>query len=190
MLNSKLITQALALVVCSTWGLLPASAATNALPPSPPAQALETVESPKAPANASHLAGDSDEGKDFTLRRLEKIQAETVIVEAQVARAKAQKALEDSGSSVSVPDVTAGTAAVAVNVSQAKSKVPPLPQINEIYGAGNRLIARLALSDGTYAELTTGQQVPGTQLKISSISAREVRVSALDGSGAQSLPFN
>lgn len=170
--NSKLIMCFLAMVVCGAWGLLPAYAATDALPPPP--LASEMVEYP---------AGD------HTLRRLERIQAETVIVEAQVARAKAQKALEDSGSSVSVPDVTAGTAAVAVNVSQAKRKVTPLPQINEIYGTGNRLIARLVLSDGTYAELTTGQQVPGTPLKVTSISAREVRVAALDGSGAQSLPF-
>ncbi|WP_048797378.1 MULTISPECIES: type IV pilus biogenesis protein PilP [Serratia] len=187
MLNSKLIPWWLVLTICGLWGQLPAYAVTNELPPAPPAQMLEKVESPK---DSTQMEGHGDEGKDFTLRRLEKIQAETVIVEAQVARAKALKSLEDSGSSGSVPDVTTGTAAVAVNVSQMKSKVTPLPQINEIYGAGNRLIARLALGDGSYAELTTGQQVPGTQLKITSISAREVRVSALDGAGVQSLPFN
>ncbi|OKP21798.1 type IV pilus biogenesis protein PilP [Serratia fonticola] len=187
MLNSKLVPGWLVLAICGLWGQLPAYAVTNELPASPPAQALEKVELPK---EHTQTVEQGDEGKDFTLRRLEKIQAETVIVEAQVARAKAMKSLVDSGSSGSVPDVMAGTAAVAVNVSQMKSKAMPLPQINEIYGTGNRLIARLVLGDGSYAELTTGQQVPGTLLKITSISAREVRVSALDGAGVQSLPFN
>lgn len=183
MLNNKLTPWWLVLIICGVWGQLPAYAVKNDLSSPPSTQALEKVE-------PSKTAGDGNEGKNITLSRLERIQAETMIIEAQVARAKALKSLEDSGSSGNMPDVTTSTAAVPINVSQAQSKTTPLPQIKEIYGAGSRLIARLVLGDGSYTELNVGQQVPGTRLKITSISAREVRVSDLDGEEETSLPFN
>jgi type IV pilus biogenesis protein PilP len=174
-------------------GCLSAQAVTTDLPPAPSTQIKSATS--LLPGGGPIESADTtmDEGRDFTLRRLESIQAETVIVEAQVIRAKALKLLEESGNT-SVPESFSGTAAVSVNTTSAASPTPTtsrrLPQINEIYGAGNRLIARLALNDGSYTELTEGQHIPGTQLKVAGISAREVKVSGLDGGNVQSLPFN
>lgn len=187
MLNSKLIPWWRVLIICAMWGQMPANAEKSDLPSPLSAQAFEQVDSSKNPTKTEN---DGNEGKGITLSSLERIQTETVIIEAQVARANALKSLEDSGSSGKIQDVTTGIPAAGVNVSQAQEKTTPLPQIKEIYGAGSRLIARLVLDDGSYAELTAGQQVPGTTLKITSISAREVRVSALDGGGQRVLPFN
>jgi type IV pilus biogenesis protein PilP len=162
------------LVVCALCGYVPVYALPHEFPPSGPTRMAEKT------------VIQADNGKDFTLRRLEKIQAETLLVEAQVARAKALQSLKDSGSSDSIAQVSDG---MEINVSKATGQRGALPLIREIYGAGTRLVARLVLNDGSQAELTAGQQIPGTQLKISSISAREVRVSAPDGSGVQSLNF-
>jgi type IV pilus biogenesis protein PilP len=174
--HRKLMPGWLALVLCTVGGNAPVYAVPNELPPSPPAQVAEKT---------ALLPVDE---RDFTLRRLEKIQTETVIVEAQVARAKALKSLEDNGSSANLPEVSDGMAAVAVHVS-APRNARGLPRISEIYGAGSRLIARLALNEGSQAEFTVGQHIPGTQLRVTRISAREVQVSALDGSSVQALNF-
>ncbi len=174
MASHKLMPGWFFLVVCALCGYVPVYALPNELPPSGPARMVEKT------------VIQTDNGKNFTLHRLEKIQAETLLVEAQVARAKALKSLKDSGSADSIAQVSDG---MAVNVSQTTGQRLALPHIREIYGAGSRLIARLVLNDGSQAELTAGQQIPGTQLKILGISAREVRVSAPDGSGVQSLNF-
>lgn len=162
------------LVVCALCGYVPVYALPNEHLPSEPTRMAEKS------------VTQTDNRKDFTLSRLEKIQAETLLVEAQVARAKALKALKESGSADSIAQVSDS---MAMNVSQTTGQRGALPHIREIYGAGSQLIARLVLNDGSQAELTAGQQIPGTQLKILSISAREVRVSAPDGSGVQSLNF-
>lgn len=164
---------------------LPIFAATSDLSLSPPAQEAENAELLQASVQG---AVQTDE-RDFTLRRLEKIQAETVIVEAQVARAKALRSLEESGSSARLPDISDGMAAVAINLSQTPRPARGLPQISEIYGTGSRLTARLLLTDGSHAEFTTGQHIPGTQLKVTRISAREVQVATVDGSSVQTLNF-
>ncbi|KOY63020.1 hypothetical protein AM629_05555 [Photorhabdus heterorhabditis] len=123
---------------------------------------------------------------NYTLHQLEQIQAETVILEAQAARARAQKELAENVSE----NIT--TTMSSVTDSEMHSSVMPrmqqLPHIQEIYGTGNRLIARLGLPDGSWVEATTGQFIPGTAYKIKAITALEVRVS--NGSNERSLPFN
>ncbi|WP_051690845.1 type IV pilus biogenesis protein PilP [Photorhabdus australis] len=123
---------------------------------------------------------------NYTLHQLEQIQAETVILEAQAARARAQKELAENVSE----NVT--TTMPSITGSEIHSSVMPriqqLPHIQEIYGTGNRLIARLGLPDGSWVEATTGQLIPGTEYKIKTITALEVRVS--NGSNERSLPFN
>lgn len=183
MQNSKLRIQT---VIALVFGLfyLPAYAATADIPPAPAA-----IEIPAQTSMATTELSEQVKAKrDFTLRQLEEIQAETVIVEAQVLRAKAIKSLGENGAVPVTGSTTIPVNAASPGVSASANNT--LPQINEIYGGSQRLIARLQLNDGSYAELTEGQNIPGTQLKITSISAREVRVSGMAAGGTQSLPFN
>lgn len=115
--------------------------------------------------------GDTvSESRVQRLGQLEQIQAETVILEAKAARARVQKELEDNGIVATIPTASR------------------LPSVQEIYGTGNRLVARLRWSDGSQAELAAGQRVSGTAFSITHLTAREVRVS--DGTHERILPFH
>ncbi|PUA41488.1 type IV pilus biogenesis protein PilP [Pseudomonas protegens] len=117
-----------------------------------------------------------------TLLQLEQIQAETVLLEAQAARAKAKKELEEGTSG--------GSGLPMLESSGASLPARPLGRVHvqEIYGAGNRLVARLGLPDGSQVEIVPGEAIPGTDLTVTAISARSVRVSG--GEGERVLPFN
>lgn len=119
-----------------------------------------------------------------TLRHLEKIQTETVILEAQISLAKAKKELEASGNGREIQS----RQVMSSTISTLLPKPHTLPRIQEIYGTGKQLFVRLLLADNSLTELTRGQSIPGTDLKITSISAREVRVS--NGENESILTFN
>lgn len=187
MLNSKFRIR-IAVAILVGWFYLPAQAVTADIPPAP--AAMEKLEQPDAATPERSQLGITK--RDLTLLQVEEIQGETVIAEAKVILAKARKALSENGS-MAVTETSIGTSAIPVSATSPALSAAAhnqLPQINEIYGGGKSLIARLVLSDGSYAELTEGQHIPGTKLKITSISAREVRVSGVEGGTIQSLPFN
>src|SRR5471030_1881849 len=87
----------------------------------------------------------SNTASDLTLRRLENIQAETVIYEAQVARAKARKELENNGTDISTR-IPSGRDGVDVSVtSGSTSPTRSLPRIQEIYGSPKNLMVNLVM---------------------------------------------
>lgn len=120
--------------------------------------------------------------EEYTLQRLEQIQAETVLLEAKAARARIQRELEESG-------IDARTANLPLNGRELAMlpRVGGLPSVEEIYGSGQQLMARLVLFDGKRAELRQGEQIPGTRFLVEAISAREVRVA--DGNDKRTLAF-
>lgn len=122
-----------------------------------------------------------------TLGRLEQIQAETVLYEAQVARSKALKSLQESDGYVSVPVTIPGEIGNSTTVKKANSNV--LPSIAEIFGKNKDLLARISLQDGSVAEVRKNQRVPGTPFTVKRITVNEVIVT--DSSGTTySLSFN
>ncbi|EFW11167.1 type IV pilus biogenesis protein PilP, partial [Serratia symbiotica str. Tucson] len=99
--------------------------------------------------------------EEYTLQRLEQIQAETVMLEAKAARARIQRELEESG-------IDARTANLPLNGRELAilPRTGGLPSVEEIYGSGKQLMARLVLSDGKRAELRQGEQIPGTRFRV------------------------
>ncbi|BBI93033.1 type IV pilus biogenesis protein PilP [Serratia symbiotica] len=120
--------------------------------------------------------------EEYTLQRLEQIQAETVLLEAKAARARIQRELEESGIDARTANLPLTGRELAI-----LPRAGSLPSVEEIYGSGKQLMARLVLSDGKRAELRQGEQIPGTRFLIETISAREVRVA--DGNDKRTLAF-
>lgn len=120
--------------------------------------------------------------EEYTLQRLEQIQAETVMLEAKAARARIQRELEESGIDTRTANLSLNNRDLAM-----LPRAGGLPSVEEIYGSGKQLMARLALSDGKRAELRQGEQIPGTRFWVEVINAREVRVS--DGNDKRTLAF-
>lgn len=132
-----------------------------------------------------------DDSKNLTLGRLETIQSETVVVEAQVIRAKAIKSLQESnGYSSSLPGVLPGSLNTSDSAMPVKAKVEAMPLISEIYGSGNKLIAKIVLSDGSYSEVTQNQRIAGTRYIVKRVTANEVIVSSGLSGEEYSLAFN
>lgn len=109
--------------------------------------------------------------EEYTLQRLEQIQAETVMLEAKAAHARIQRELEDSGIDARTANLPLNGRGLAI-----LPRAGGLPSVEEIYGSGQQLMARLVLFDGKRAELRQGEQIPGSRFLIETISAREVRV--------------
>lgn len=114
----------------------------------------------------------------FDVEKLEVIQAETLILEAQALRAKAEIAASGGmGDGKPSPSATA----VASGPSD-------LPRIREIAG-GSRLSAQLIMPDNAEIQVFTGQTIATTDMTISNITAQGVVVTRTDGSTV-SLPMN
>lgn len=121
--------------------------------------------------------------EEDTLQRLEQIQADTVLLEAKAARARIQRELEDRGMDTRTAHLPLNGREIAI-----LQRASGLPSVEEIYGRGQQLMARLVLSDGQRAELMQGEPIPGTRFWVESISAREVRVA--DGHEKRTLAFD
>lgn len=105
----------------------------------------------------------------FNIARLEQIQSETLILEAQAQRTKAEMAAQGSG-----PVDNS-------NVPAAASANSALPRVMQISGAGSALSARLLMSDGSQAEVIAGQTLSGAGMKIARITAHGVEARQQDG---------
>lgn len=93
--------------------------------------------------------------EEYTLQRLEQIQAETVMLEVKAARARIQRELEYSGIDTLTANLPLNGRDLAI-----LPRAGGLPSVEEIYGSGKQLMARLLLSDGKRAELRQGEQIP------------------------------
>lgn len=119
-------------------------------------------------------------GQPLNLGTLEVIQAETVLFEAQLARARALGELQKKGydtlaGSPFNPAQPAGNDAPAVKGAAADAAPP---QVVEIAGSGTALSALLVLSNGNQVHVQTGSRVPGTDYVVKRISISEVVVSS------------
>lgn len=133
-------------------------------------------------------------GDMLNLARIERIQGDTLLFEAQAARAKALQSLQqNNGYDASLPSpLTQTLIAPAPGVTPPTDTPPPartsLPRIVEIAGSGKALRTRLALSDGASVEVTIGQRIPGTGDTVKNITAQEVQITTAAGE-VHTLPF-
>lgn len=156
--------------------------------------ALPKIEE-SAPKIIPHESATTDRPQDpLSLARIERIQAETLLFEAQAARAKALQSLQqNNGYDTSLPSSLTQTlvAQAPAGTTASETALPlrtSLPRIVEIAGIGKALRTRLILTDGISVEVATGQRIPGTIDTVSHISAQEVQITTAAGE-VHTLPF-
>lgn len=128
------------------------------------------------PVCASVQTPEAAPAQSLTFARLEQIQSQTILYEAQAARDKAKRGI--SGEEIPAPMATPSAGKTEVKPTR---QSPALPRVREISGAGTHLSARLVLSDGAVAFVATGQPVPGSEFTVKKISARAVSVTDHNG---------
>lgn len=153
--------------------------------PAPPA-AEATPQAPGAPA--SRLPRTAQ----LNLEKLEQLQAETLLYEAQLNRDKALRELlttpPDSTPAVASPGTT--VPATAKQAAEPRQEEPEaLPRVREITGTGTQLTALLRLADNSLVQIKPGSRIPGTGLTVTSLSAQGVRVTGQENR-EQTLPFD
>lgn len=182
------------LLLCILFGSTPGSyaAPTTALPDvthtteiqksSPTESGAPSSDTPPAPTRLHESSGNT-----LNLARLERIQADTLLFEAQAARAKALLSLQqNNGYDASLPaplsqSLVAATGGVPGTTLSTLPTQTVLPRIVEIAGSGKHLRTRLALSDGAAVELSAGQRIPGTNNTVKTITAQEVQITTSTG---------
>lgn len=114
-----------------------------------------------------------------TVGELERIQSDTVLYQFRAARSKALLSWQQSGGSgeatLPAPVVTGGP------LPAAPVAVSSLPRITEIAGSGHQLRCRLRMADGSMVEASAGQALPGTDYRVSAVTAQSVTVVSADG---------
>lgn len=170
------------------------AAPTTTLPPAPlPEPAVKSAEPAEAPADAPQPTAFTrvEAGRALNLGQLESIQAETVLYEAQLARAKALNELQKNGYDRAL-DQPFNPAPPSqdnkkVEVKGATPDAIP-PQVVEITGTGNGYLAVLSLSNGNQVTVQTGNRIPGTDYVVKRITINEVVVSG-NNQSSMSLSF-
>lgn len=135
-------------------------------------------------AHASPLPLPTQGNNELTIAHLEAIQAQTVLYEAQVLRARALQELQKNGGEVdsAKPFNPAPPADIPVISSQS------LPQIIQISGTGKSISALLILGNGNQVTVSQGSDIPGTAWQVSKITLNQVIVTS--GDKARTLNFS
>ncbi|EAW0946158.1 type IV pilus biogenesis protein PilP [Salmonella enterica] len=176
---------------------------TSAIPPSAGVVPATSVSEPGEPATSavsSMSAVDNSEvvpvnpGDGVTGGQLEELQAKNLLLEAQVQAARLQKELKtaettvsaDSTSSVGVPMMGLPTEMniTSVQAAPAVTRAPGRIAVLEVSGRGKNLQATLVFPDGRRSVVQAGSALPGSTLKVKSIS-----LSAVTLSDGQQLTF-
>ncbi|EEP98769.1 hypothetical protein yruck0001_7740 [Yersinia ruckeri ATCC 29473] len=127
----------------------------------------------------------TEAGRALNLGQLESIQAETVLYEAQLARAKALNELQKNGYDRSL-DQPFNPAPPSQDNSKKEvkgaTKDAVLPHVIEITGNGKVFTALLALGNGNQVTVQVGQRIPGTDFVVKHVSINDVVVSGADQS--------
>ncbi len=125
----------------------------------------------------------AEAGLALNLGQLEVIQAETVLYELQLARAKALNELQKNGYDRALDQPFNPAPPSQDNKSEVKGAVQDAapPQIVEITGAGKGFTAVLALSNGNQVTVQVGNRIPGTEFVVKRININEVVVSGKRG---------
>ncbi|HCA3439642.1 TPA: type IV pilus biogenesis protein PilP [Salmonella enterica subsp. salamae serovar 35:g,m,s,t:-] len=113
----------------------------------------------------------------FDIEKLEVIQGETILLEAQALKAKAQVAANGG--------VTEDTSQSSTVMAGGPST---LPRISEIAGS-DTLSANLIMPDNSEVHVWKGQSIAGTDMTVTKITSQGVIVTHADGSTV-SLPMD
>lgn len=118
----------------------------------------------------------TEAGRALNLGQLEAIQAETVLYEAQLARAKALNELQKNGYDRGLDQPFNPAPPSQDNKTEIKGAVQDAvpPQIVEITGTGKGFTAVLALSNGNQVTVQAGTRIPGTEYVVKRINLNEV----------------
>jgi type IV pilus biogenesis protein PilP len=126
---------------------------------------------------------------NVTLGELEAAQARNLILEQKVQTARLEQQLRESqsgqgsdrnylatASQPSMP-VMAQPAPSQQTASAGTEKRAGSVRLQEIYGRGNQLRARIVLPDGGVTEVVKGDQIPGTAKRVTEVTSTLVRLS-------------
>lgn len=139
-------------------------------------QAVATVTSDALPPNV-------------TLGELEAAQARNLILEQKVQTARLEQQLRESQSGQSTDRNYLSTAAQPAmplmahpapsqqTASAVGEKRTGGVRLQEIYGRGSQLRARIVLPDGGVTEVAKGDQLPGTSKRVTEVTSTIVRLS-------------
>ncbi len=129
---------------------------------------------------------------NVTIGQLEAIQSRNFLLEQQVQTARLKRQLRESESSASetaasttplpfIPSRPAGATSDPMPNSPGAQKQASSPvRLQEIYGRGAQLRARLLLAQGGVTEVVAGDQIPGSQVRVTAVTPAAVKLS--DGS--------
>nr|WP_241390174.1 type IV pilus biogenesis protein PilP [Serratia marcescens]ULG13233.1 hypothetical protein 1577p_00046 [Serratia marcescens] len=173
--KSRVTPWALCLVLIAPGVFAAPVADIPAAPPaSPPVKPPTTADLPLPTTFAR-----AEAGRALNLGQLEAIQAETVLYEAQLARAKALNELQKNGYDRALDQPFNPAPPSQDNKSEVKGAVQDAapPQIVEITGAGKGFTAVLALSNGNQVTVQVGNRIPDTEFVVKRININEVVVS-------------
>ncbi len=142
-------------------------------------------------ATESPVTADAD---NVTIGQLEAIQSRNFLLEQQVQTARLTRQLRESESEIQMSQVspvanapaalpfipsglpTAGAEQQAIRAPSEKSVPVPL-RLQEIYGRGTQLRARIVLPQGGVTEVSPGDQLPGSKLTVKSVTLNAVKLS-------------
>ncbi|HAF4865893.1 TPA: type IV pilus biogenesis protein PilP [Salmonella enterica] len=147
------------------------------------------------PVSAPALPAPSPLSRDsrMTLEKLEQLQTETLLYEAQLNRDKALRELLTTPDATTAPQATvpAQSAKTTPDKDDSAQEDTPLPRVRSISGNGTQLAALLRLADGSLVQVQSGQHIPGTTVTVNAITARNVRVyTPGKNNSEQILPFD
>ena len=126
---------------------------------------------------------------NVTLGELEAAQARNLILEQKVQTARLEQQLRESQSGQSTDrnylatatqpamPLMAQTAPSQQTVSAGTEKRAGSVRLQEIYGRGTQLRARIVLPDGGVTEVVKGDQIPGTSKRVTEVTSTLVRLS-------------
>lgn len=140
-----------------------------------------------AAGGTSPIASDN-----VTIGQLEAIQSRNFLLEQQVQTARLTRQLRESETLNSASQVTAPPVVPFIPASpmsgsgvqmgqqaeaaQAEKKLSGTVRLQEIYGKGSQLRARLLLPQGGVTEVVAGDQIPGSKLRVTSVSSTSVKL--------------
>ncbi|MFW5391525.1 type IV pilus biogenesis protein PilP [Yersinia sp. 2544 StPb PI] len=126
---------------------------------------------------------------NVTIGQLEAIQSRNFLLEQQVQTARLTRQLRESQSeslvsqaaSSALPFIPSGQPAMGAG-QPAVSAAPPKSvtgavRLQEIYGRGTQLHARIVLPQGGITEVSVGDQLPGSKLTVKSVTLNAVKLS-------------
>lgn len=134
------------------------------------------------------LATDSPvttDAENVTIGQLEAIQSRNFLLEQQVQTARLTRQLRESQSESPVSQAVNPPVAIPFipgAEQQAESGLVPgnvrgAVRLQEIYGRGAQLRARIVLSQGSVTEVSAGDPLPGSKLTVKSITLNAVKLS-------------